>query len=257
MLIGGGTEIKEHLRIIFNKISNGEDIPQAWQRVKIKSIHKKGSSLEMNNRRGIFITNVVSKVWEKVLLEKMNETMKIDINQNGGQKGRGTLDNLMAILSIQQMAKHRETYIVFADANKFFDRLWLKDCINDLKDAGVREAEARQVFELNKKCQIIIDTPVGSTQEIEIGETVKQGIILGPQLCCASTLVVNKVGPVTLGCGMVTSMAPGLQVNALAYVDDIAGADSKLAAENTLKALKEMDETKNSPSRPQRRKYST
>uniref|UniRef100_A0A7M5VCA9 Reverse transcriptase domain-containing protein n=1 Tax=Clytia hemisphaerica TaxID=252671 RepID=A0A7M5VCA9_9CNID len=239
MLIGGGTEIEEHLRIIFNQISNGEEIPQAWQQVKIKSIHKKGSTLEMNNRRGIFITNVVSKVWEKVLLERMNQTMKIDINQNGGQKGRGTLDNLMAILSIQQMAKHRETYIVFADAKKCFDRLWLKDCIKDLKDAGVREAEARQVFKLNKKCQIIIDTPVGSTQEIEIGEIVKQGTVLGPQLCCASTMMVNKVGP-----GIVTSMAPGLQVNALAYVDDIAGAGSKLAAENTLKALKEMEETK-------------
>jgi len=59
----------------------------------------------INNRRGIFITNIISKVWEKLLLEEMLRSMEMDIHQNGGQKGRGTIDNLMAILTAQQSAK--------------------------------------------------------------------------------------------------------------------------------------------------------
>ena len=61
--------------------------------------------MEMNNRRGIFITNCISKVWEKVLLNSMQHTMEIDVHQNGGQKGRNTIDNLLAIHTAQQTAK--------------------------------------------------------------------------------------------------------------------------------------------------------
>ena len=33
----------------------------------IKSIHKKGSKLLMENRRGLFLTNILSKLFERVL----------------------------------------------------------------------------------------------------------------------------------------------------------------------------------------------
>ena len=60
-------------------------------------------------------------------MERMTGDMALDVHQNGGQQGRSTIDNLMAVMVIQQEAKQRETFIVFADAYKCFDRLWLKD----------------------------------------------------------------------------------------------------------------------------------
>ena len=42
-------------------------------------------------------------------------------------------------------------YLFFGDLVKCFDRLWLKDCINDLYDCGMRERELKMVYKSNKK----------------------------------------------------------------------------------------------------------
>ena len=241
MLMEGGEILEQHLLEIFNQVANKGEIPSAWERVKIKSIHKKGSVLEMDNRRGLFVTNVISKVWEKLILGEMHEEINMDIHQNGGQKGRGTLDNLMAIQTIIQSAKYlnQDVYIIFADAYKCFDKLWLQDCLVDLHEAGVRERVLSEIFKLNKQSDIIIETPAGTTQSITMGEIVKQGTVLGPQLCCASTVKINEVGP-----AISTTMSPNLQIAGLTYVDDIAGAGSENVVTNTCAALKKMEELK-------------
>jgi len=129
--------------------------------------------------------------------------------------------------------------LVLTDAYKCFDRLWLKDCLVDMYEAGAREKEIAYIYRLNRQCEIIINTPVGETNPIEIGEIVKQGTVLEPQMCCASTLKVKKLGPTIL-----TSLSPNLHIGGLTYVDDIAGMGSERVAENTLTALKTMEELK-------------
>ena len=51
---------------------------------------------------------------------------------------------------------------------------------------------------MNKKAEIIVYTTVGQTESISIKETVKQGSIFGPIMCCATTLRVNKRGNSTI-----------------------------------------------------------
>ena len=44
----------------------------------MKSIYKqKGKKTGMKNRRGLFLTNVISKTFEKVILEKVSDEIKI------------------------------------------------------------------------------------------------------------------------------------------------------------------------------------
>ena len=72
----------------------------------------------MGNCRGIFLTNIVSKVWERrIILNEMHKRLKVDIHQNGGQNRRGTMDNLMAILTMQDQAKKekRKLAMIFKD----------------------------------------------------------------------------------------------------------------------------------------------
>ena len=47
---------------------------------------------------------------------------------------------------------------------------------------------------MNKETDIIIRTPVGNTDNIQVKEVVKQGTILGPIMCCADTYAVNSIG---------------------------------------------------------------
>ena len=94
----------------------------------------KGSKLLMDNKRGkrgIFLTNILSKLYETVLVLLTTETGKINEHQCGGQKGCGTIDNMIMMISVidNNRRLNRKKYYYFADAYKCFDKLWLKDCL--------------------------------------------------------------------------------------------------------------------------------
>ena len=46
---------------------------------------------------------------------------------------------------------------------------------------------------MSKKAEIVIDTKMGQTENINVKEIVKQGSIFGPIMCCATTLKVINV----------------------------------------------------------------
>ena len=52
----------------------------------------------------------------------------------------------------------------------------------------------KKLYEMNKETGIIIRTPVGNTDNIQVKEAVKQGTIFGPIMCCAETSTVNSIG---------------------------------------------------------------
>ena len=208
-----------------NKILKEASIPQQWNRMKIKSIIKnKGSRKELKNRRGLFLTSIPSKVFERILMNGTKNMIKIDEHQLGGRKGRSTKDNLIVMMAI--LERNRElnvnTYMVFADAMKCFDKLWLKDCLVDMESSGMREREVKILYELNRKAEIVIETPSGETSQIEVTDIVKQGTIFGPQLCCFNTVKVNEVTATP-----VTMISPEIAVSGLVYMDDIMAAGSK------------------------------
>ena len=50
------------------------------------------------------------------------------------------------------------------------------------------------LYEMNKETDIIIRTPVGNTDNIQVKEVGKQGTIFGPIMCCAETSATNSIG---------------------------------------------------------------
>ena len=195
MILEAGEEMVKSLKIMFNRILKEHSIPRQWTEMTIKSIHKKGSKMLMENRRGLFLTSIISKVFERVLDEITQGDVEFNEYQCGGRKGRGTIDNQIMMLAIRDnnMRLNKKTYVYFADAYKCFDRLWLKDCLVELWKAGMREREVMMIYEMNKLAKIVINTPIGNTKEIEVSDIVRQGTIFGPKLCCISTQKVNNL----------------------------------------------------------------
>ena len=126
-----------------------------------------------------------------------------------------------------------------ADAYKCFDKLNLKDCINDYyKIMG--EKEAMRIYEINKKCKAVIKTPLGDIGPIEGEEVVKQCTILGPKLCSINTDKVNLMGN-----SNISTIGPRIKTKSLIYVDDIQNTSSNVTQlEKTVENLKGMEETK-------------
>ena len=145
MVMDGGTEMEKSIRKMADAVKQKQEVPRQWQQMMIKSTHKKGPIEELTNKRGLFLTNVLSKTFEKIT-DKENP-VKFDKSQSGGTKKRGTVDNWLMVNAVIEEGKRlgKPVYLFFADLVKCFDRLWLKDCLNDLYDCGMREREVMMI----------------------------------------------------------------------------------------------------------------
>ena len=142
----------------------------------------------MDNKRGLFLTNILSKLYEKVLDLLRTEKLKINERQCGGQKGCGTIDNMIMMRSVidNNRRLNRKTYCYFADVYTCFDKLWLKDCLVKLWRAVMREREVYMLYEMNNESNNVIET-LGMTDTVTVHEIVKQSTIFGPNLCSLSS----------------------------------------------------------------------
>ena len=161
--------------------------------------------------------------------------------QVAGRKERSVMDNLIIMNTIteNQRAQKLNTYIFFADAVKCFDKLWLKDCVLEMYNLGYHPNTLKILHEMNKEADIIIRTPVGNTDNIQVKEVVKQGTIFGPIMCCAETSAVNSIGEeeIKYSYGKINVGMP-------VFMDDIATAGKAEHIRKGIKNCAKMDKEK-------------
>ena len=198
ILKNGGKDLTNSINNLFKEININEIVPDEWTQLKMKSIYKnKGSRNKIENRRGLFIRSITSKLYERIKLKQNSEKINNGISkyQCGGTKGKSSSDNIMTLNAIIDYNKliNTETFILFADAYKCFDKLRIKNCIIDLyKIIGAKEA--MDIYRMNEKGNAIINTTIGNIDPIEVNGIVRQGTIMGPKLCCIDTDKINSIG---------------------------------------------------------------
>lgn len=91
--------------------------------------------------------------------------------QCGGKKNRSTADQLFVLRAILDYNKYlnNEIYLIFGDIEKCFDKLWLKDCINELHAMNMNSSEVLNLYEMNREVRVVINTPLDITDEVTIG----------------------------------------------------------------------------------------
>ena len=60
----GGKEMEKSLSKLFNRIEEERQVPRQWDQILIRSLYKKGPKEDLGNQRGIFLTNIISKIYE-------------------------------------------------------------------------------------------------------------------------------------------------------------------------------------------------
>ena len=135
-------------------------------------------------------------------------------------------------------AMGKKTYVVFGDAVKCFDKLWLKDCLLEMFSAGCNLQDIQLMYQLNSEAEITIDTPLGKTEKQKVSNIVKQGTVLGPDLCCIETDQVNKIGEHQ-------ERYVGEQVvGILVFVDDVMSAGTAEEVRKAIRNFAEMERRK-------------
>ena len=52
--------------------------------------------------------------------------------------------------------ERKDLYLLFADLEKCFDQLWLKDCIREIHEAGMSAGEAIYLSYMNKTVNAVV-----------------------------------------------------------------------------------------------------
>ena len=196
-----GSDLQEALLTMFNEVKSRHFIPNFMVLQNITTIFKsKGSRLDMNSDRGIFLLTIMKKILDKLIYnDKYN-----DIDQNmsdsniGARKKRNAKDHLLIIHGVINSVirgKEEPVDIQIYDLEKAFDALWLEDCLNDLFDSTSKSNQNDKLtllYEANKMNMVAVKTAVGMTDRVNMPTIVQQGGTWGPILCSNSLDSLGK-----------------------------------------------------------------
>ena len=121
----GGEAIAILLKVYFQQILQSEDIPTQWNSSTLINIDKGRQDIEkLDNKRGISLTSNIAKLFEKIIINRLNNHLQFTEPQARAQPRKNTLTNLLALKSViqQRMIQNQETYVAFIDVEKAFTR---------------------------------------------------------------------------------------------------------------------------------------
>ena len=99
LLLAAKTYLMPLLVLMFNKVFTYAEYPVLWTQNFLKPIFKKGNICDPNNYRGIAIGSAMSKLFNLILLERLDKridiTHPISENQIGFRKGHRTADHII------------------------------------------------------------------------------------------------------------------------------------------------------------------
>ena len=163
----GGSEMVQSLATLFNREEEENKIPVQWRETKIRSVYKGGNKEKIQESQiRIFMMNIVYKVYERVK-KHQNENKEANISsmQTAGKKNESTIDNLIIINAIieKQRQDNKNTYILYGDAEKCFDKIWLKDSLIEMQRIEYNKNDIKMLYEINKTTEIVVDSAIGNT----------------------------------------------------------------------------------------------
>ena len=226
IFIRGGHQLDSLILAIFTKLKSSDVVPYQWTEVLIATIYKnKGGKKMLINYRGIFLKQILSKMFEKMNMNRISDNIdEIDKFQAGSRPEKGPSDQTFLLRAAIDHSKYikKPLYLTLYDYSQCFDSLWLSDCLMSLWKLGVKTEALNNIKKLNEMCNFTVKTPVGTTKEANITSIVQQGSVSGGALCSAST---GEITGEDLGGGCQIGLS---NIKCLTFVDDIAGTNNTI-----------------------------
>ena len=216
--------------------------PDEWGVSGIVPVPKKGNLSICDNYRGISLTQVAAKIYNRMILNRIRPVIDklLRSGQNGFRQSRSTAAHILALRRIaEEVLNHKkEAVMVFIDFKKAFDSIDRNKMFQILLAYGIppQIVEAIKVMYLNTSALVM--TPEGNTDIFSIDTGVLQGDPLAPFLfiICLDYALRNAITPsdgLTLKRRQ-SRRHPEEVLSELAYADDIALLD------NTLKEVEDL-----------------
>jgi hypothetical protein len=182
--------------------------------------NKKGNIEDINNYRPIAITNVISKIFEGIMLVRLTDKLKTCHNQFGFKKGHSPDMCLFILRQIVDIYSNCSSpvYICFLDSSKAFDRLNFWVLFNTLIKKQVPIIFVRFLKTWYCTQQLIVRWCNCYSDWFNVGNGVRQGGILSPLIFSIyMDNLSTRLNDSKVGC-----FVNGYLYNHLVYADDTA-----------------------------------
>jgi len=209
------------LSMCFNCMILHGHVPQRFMHTIIAPIlkDKKGSITDADNYRPIALTSVSSKIFEYIMLFRLQCFLSTNDNQFGFKPKHSTD---MCVFALKQtidyyMSMSSPMYICYIDASKAFDRINFKVLFTKLLTRGIPSIFVRFLSVWYCTQQLVVRWGSMISAPFNVSNGVRQGGILSPLLFNVYvddlSNVLNQSG---VGCKL-----NGIIINHLVYADDM------------------------------------
>ena len=180
--------MKIPLKRIWQQSFEEGHIPDILKTGIITPIYKGGDRTKPQNYRPISLTSHVTKIFEKIVREKITHYMtandKFNDNQHGFRNGRSCVSQLLNHYNtiLESLENETEIDVIYLDFAKAFDKVHHDTLLGKLQNIGITGKLHQWIKEFlrNRKQYVTVEGATSRASEVLSG--VPQGTVLGPLL---------------------------------------------------------------------------
>ena len=145
LIKNGGPMLCKAITQLFNLCHTDMTTSHEWNEEIMKMLYKAGENTDLNNYRGISLTNVIGKIFASILARRMNisdaEMPWLPQNQAAYRVGHSIEDNQFILVSLIDQAKATSIRLIiaFIDITKPYDNVRRPILWQVLKAKGFQE----------------------------------------------------------------------------------------------------------------------
>ncbi|MCG7876973.1 MAG: reverse transcriptase domain-containing protein, partial [Candidatus Thiodiazotropha endolucinida] len=196
-LINGGPVLYDQLAMFYTEMFNHGYIPKSLKQGIIITLHKGvgKTKTDPNNYRAITLSSAILKLFERLLLEKVESGITKPLNwlQGGFRPNIGC--NMTSAMLRECILYARENrsklYVCYLDVQKAFDRVWHSGLFLKLYEMGLSLNLLKIVIELHRDMTSCVLYKGHKSEWFDISQGTRQGGVLSPflYLCFANDLL--------------------------------------------------------------------
>ena len=185
MFVIAGDQGSEMLCAVFSNILLSGTSPEKWaESITVPLFKGKGDALDCGKYRGLRLLEHGMKIWEQVLMRRLEPFLSISPQQFGFASGKSTTDAIFIVRQLQEkfLQKKQKLYHIFVDLEKAFDKVPRQSITWALRRQMVPECLVRAVMGLYENSTSQVRFAGGLSEKFPIKVGVHQGSALSPLL---------------------------------------------------------------------------
>ena len=194
-----GSDLKKAILKMMNRVKEEQIFPASWQNCNVSTMWKgKNAKNDFKNHRGVFRLSIFRCILDRLMYNDEYEIIDTNLTDCnvGARRNRNIRDNIFVINAIMNSVvngNEKPVDLELYDIETCYDALWLKETINSLYEAGIRNDKLCLLYKENQNANIVVKTSQGMSRRESISEIVMQGSVFGGLQCVTQMDELVKV----------------------------------------------------------------